>query len=68
MDELDSIFHGSDRLATIHDLNEMKYLERCIKEALRIYPSVGFISRKLSEDIVLGEYSRKLLKYFEYLI
>lgn len=55
MDEMDSIFNGSDRLATIHDLNEMKYLERVIKEALRLYPSVGFISRCLSEDIIMGE-------------
>ncbi|KAI7815338.1 cytochrome p450 [Rhyzopertha dominica] len=51
--ELDDIFNGDDRSITVRDLGEMKYLERVIKEALRLYPSVPFISRTLSEDIVL---------------
>lgn len=34
----------------------MKYLERVIKEALRLYPSVAFIGRRLSEDIELGKF------------
>ena len=33
--ELDSIFEGSDRIATTVDLANMKYLESCLKEALR---------------------------------
>ncbi|XP_055636215.1 cytochrome P450 4C1-like isoform X2 [Toxorhynchites rutilus septentrionalis] len=54
--ELDSIFAGSDRPATMKDLNEMKLLERCLKETLRIFPSVAFFGRTLSEDITLGGY------------
>ncbi|KAJ4434438.1 Cytochrome P450 4C1, partial [Periplaneta americana] len=49
-EELDNIFQGSNRSATMRDLNEMKYLERCIKEALRLYPSVPLIGRVLKED------------------
>jgi len=36
------------------DLNEMKYLDRVIKESLRLYPSVPQISRLLKEDIEIG--------------
>lgn len=54
--EIDSIFAGSDRPATMKDLGEMKVLERCLKEALRLYPSVSFFGRKLSEDVTLGGY------------
>nr|CAD7569267.1 unnamed protein product [Timema californicum] len=38
VEELDDIFHGSDRPATWTDLNNMKYMEMTIKEALRMYP------------------------------
>lgn len=41
---------------TTRSLNSMKYLEACIKEALRLYPSVPFIARKLNEDVPLSHY------------
>jgi cytochrome P450 len=53
-EELDHIFQGSDRTTTMRDLNEMKYLERVVKEALRLYPSVPFIGRILKEDTKIG--------------
>lgn len=38
---------------TYNQLAEMKYLERCIKETLRIYPSVPIYGRNLDEDLNL---------------
>lgn len=54
--ELESIFKNSNRPTDVKDLQNMKYLEQCIKESMRMYPSVPMISRKLSEDVVLGIY------------
>jgi cytochrome P450 len=54
-EELEHIFQGSDRSVTMKDLNEMKYLERVIKESLRLYPSVPAIGRETTEDIQLGK-------------
>ncbi|PSN53387.1 Cytochrome P450 4C1 [Blattella germanica] len=54
--ELDRIFQGTDRPITTRDLNEMKYLERVIKESLRLFPSVPFIGRVLKEDTKIGDY------------
>ncbi|GJQ68161.1 hypothetical protein Trydic_g16817 [Trypoxylus dichotomus] len=55
--ELETIFGDSDRPTDAKDLQNMKYLEQCIKETMRLYPAVPIISRKLSEDVVLGEYT-----------
>nr|CAD7442870.1 unnamed protein product [Timema bartmani] len=54
--ELDKIFQGVSRAATMGDVQEMKYLEQVIKESLRLYPSVPFIQRHLNQDIKLDEY------------
>lgn len=52
--ELNRIYEGTDRHPTLEDLKEMTYLEQCIKETLRLVPSVALFARELSEDVVLG--------------
>ncbi|KAK7590720.1 hypothetical protein V9T40_002333 [Parthenolecanium corni] len=54
--EIYSIFGDSDRSPTMDDIRQMKYLEMVIKESLRLYPAVPFISRELTEDVILGGY------------
>ena len=52
--ELDDIFADDpERHATMEDLSKMKYLEACIKESLRLYPSVPFMTRTIHEDAVI---------------
>jgi len=56
-EELGEIFGDSDRPATMADLQKMKYLECCIKESLRIYPSVPFIGRSVTEDTIINGFN-----------
>lgn len=44
--------NGNKTELTIDDFNQMDYLDRVIKESLRLYPPVPFISRELSEDLL----------------
>lgn len=49
------------RAPTMNEANDMKYLECCIKEALRLYPSVPLIARQLKEDVKISEQCFKYL-------
>nr|AYN79709.1 cytochrome P450 4G68 [Bemisia tabaci] len=53
VEELEQIFGDSDRPCTFQDTLEMKYLERCIMETLRMYPPVPIIARELQQEVQL---------------
>ncbi|XP_014467799.1 PREDICTED: cytochrome P450 4C1-like, partial [Dinoponera quadriceps] len=46
----------NDGKLTMKALQSMPYLDMCLKESMRMYPSVPFISRECSEDVKLHPY------------
>ncbi|XP_046749123.1 cytochrome P450 4C1-like [Diprion similis] len=54
------IFGDSKEPATLQQINELRYLERVIKETLRLFPAVPSVSRKITEDTEIAGY--KVLK------
>jgi len=55
-EELDEVFGDSDRECTMNDTANMKYMEYCLKESLRLYSTVPSIGRTTSEDIEIDGY------------
>ncbi|KAL1450855.1 hypothetical protein WDU94_003170 [Cyamophila willieti] len=52
--EIDEIFGDSDRPCTFQDTLEMKYMERCIMETLRMFPPVPIIARELQQEVKMN--------------
>lgn len=51
--EIKDILQDPTESITIEKLNQLKYLERVIKESLRLYPSVVMIGRIIHEELQL---------------
>ncbi|XP_063906177.1 cytochrome P450 4C1-like [Zophobas morio] len=54
----EKVYHEVSKFTTvtIDEINQMDYLERVIKETLRIFPSVPFLLRKVDKEIKLDSY------------
>jgi cytochrome P450 family 4 len=56
-EEIQTQIRSSDEALTLNDLNNLRYLELVIKESLRLYPSVPYFARRLSEEISVNGYT-----------
>ncbi|XP_078699297.1 cytochrome P450 4A25-like [Branchiostoma floridae x Branchiostoma belcheri] len=48
-EEVDAVMAGKDEL-TWQDISKLKYLTMCIKEAMRLYPPVPIVGRKITRE------------------
>nr|QST15023.1 CYP4AP10 protein [Diaphanosoma celebensis] len=55
-EELDAIFGKNNRPCTLNDVDQMNYLECCIKESMRMYPPSPFMTRQTRYPLNIGGY------------
>ncbi|GMR59386.1 hypothetical protein PMAYCL1PPCAC_29581, partial [Pristionchus mayeri] len=55
--EMDEVFGEDEREPSENDLKKCVYLEKCIKESLRLCPPVPLIARRLTHDLILDEFT-----------
>ncbi|KAI9562749.1 hypothetical protein GHT06_010203 [Daphnia sinensis] len=56
-EEIQECFGDSDRPCALEDLHKLKYLECCMKESIRLHPSVANFRRQISEQVQLDDYT-----------
>ncbi|XP_044010293.1 cytochrome P450 4C1-like [Aphidius gifuensis] len=55
-EEVNQVLMKTDGEMTMAAVQQLCYLERCVKETLRLCPSALFIARKITEDVQLKNY------------
>lgn len=56
LQELAQLSHLNGSPPTVHDLAQLPYSEQVVKEAMRLYPPAGGVTRQPIHDIELGGY------------
>uniref|UniRef100_A0AAU7N312 unspecific monooxygenase n=1 Tax=Maruca vitrata TaxID=497515 RepID=A0AAU7N312_MARVT len=51
--EIDDVFNKHNGELNYEAITEMEYLEKVLSESLRMYPPIGFLTRRCTEDTVL---------------
>jgi len=51
--EINNVMQENGGKLNLKSLQNLSYLDRCLKEALRLYPSVFIISRYSGDDVKL---------------
>ncbi|XP_057368149.1 cytochrome P450 4c3-like [Daphnia carinata] len=57
VDELAEVFGDSNRPCTSNDFAQLKYLDCCIKETMRLYPGLPIMLRSIPVDTQAGDYT-----------
>ena len=67
--EVDTVMQENGGKFSMKALQSLSYLDRCLKESLRLYPSVYLLSRYAAEDVKLRELiTAYIYLYTEYII
>ncbi|XP_053204179.1 cytochrome P450 4V2-like [Panonychus citri] len=54
--EISSVFDNNDSVNDIEKVNKCNYLDKCIKESMRLYPPIPLIARELDEPMEINSY------------
>ena len=52
--EVKSVLPNQDSDVSLDDLKSMPFLDRFIKETLRLFPAVPVLTRRVTKDILVG--------------